>query len=114
MNSIEVGLIALAVGLVEIIKQLLTKMFGRRSSDGFTSEDRERLRHLLEMHEVRDDDGVPMWYISRSREQEQLKLLSRMTDTLHRMSLVQRDVLKSLESHERALERLLDKIDRMR
>ena len=58
------GLVAVAVGLVELVK-LIAKKFGDNKSV-LLEEERTWLRELHEWHNKEDADGVKIWYIRQS------------------------------------------------
>lgn len=58
------GLVAVAIGLVEIIKGIVKKFGADKSS--LIEEERIWLRELHEWHNKEDADGVKVWYIRQS------------------------------------------------
>lgn len=58
------GLVALAIGLMEIIKGIIKKFGTDKSS--LIEEERIWLRELHEWHNKEDSDGVKVWYIRQS------------------------------------------------
>lgn len=110
-NAVLVALVGLAVGLVEIIKVVI----GKFSEDqGYNDRDRRMQEAMFNMMDVRDSNGIPVWYASRAHDERMLQVTEKVAETLGHVSVVQHDMLKSLEAHERVLERLLDKLDKLK
>ena len=86
----EVGVGAIVALL--IIKEVLGFLKTRRSGDGRCPECFRLVQDLHKMHSVKDQDGVPVWYVRRSMEtaidklaeniQTQTLILQKLTDKL--------------------------------
>lgn len=78
---------------------------GARKS-GLTEAESEYLKDLYDSHNVKDDDGKPIWYISHRITEDQAKIIDNQFNTilnLHRITSNQSDQSKILE-------KILDKI----
>ena len=66
-EALVAGLVAVAIGLVEIVKASFKK-FGKNGKNGsvLTEEERTWVRELHEWHAKEDSDGVKIWYIRQS------------------------------------------------
>ena len=64
------------------------------------------LTRLYEMHNVKDEDGIPVWHIRRSMLQEQSEIRQVLTD-LH---LAIRDIHQSQKRQTEVLEKLIDRL----
>ena len=63
-EALVAGLVAVAIGLVEIVKASVKK-FGKTESV-LTEEERTWMRDLHDWHDKEDADGVKVWYIRQS------------------------------------------------
>lgn len=65
MNEVLVaGLVAVTIGLVEIVKVIVKKFSNDKSV--LTEQERAWLRDLHDWHDKEDADGVKIWYIRQS------------------------------------------------
>ena len=63
-EALIVGLVTIAIGLIEVIKGIIKK-FGE-SKSVLTETERAQLKDLWDWHSKEDSDGVKVWYIRQS------------------------------------------------
>lgn len=122
------GLVAAVVALTEALKYLITRVVPSKpvlpagekeqrdkTRDGvqFLVAEMPKLKEavqktgaatekLWEVHDRRDDDGVPLWYVPRSLGQT----LANAVEQIRQVSEIQRKTVEMLERMDRRLERL--------
>jgi len=85
------ALIAVIMGLIEVVKQLIGRLISKsKPSETFEAKDREKLNYLYHAHNVKDDDGVPLWYVPRSWATSQAEVLKVLTQQTHILDMVSR------------------------
>lgn len=101
MDLVATGtLIAIIMGLVECLKIAISKVVKNGKGNGdFTNQDREKLNDLFTMHNVRDSNGMPIWYIPRSWNDTNEKLLDICTQIVYN----QKSILKLMDKIESKL-----------
>lgn len=66
MNEYLLGaIIAMAMILVEVIKILLEKVKLRNGKNGYQTKLLNLTQKIYDMHDVKDEDGLPVWYYPR-------------------------------------------------
>ena len=96
--ALVAGLVAIAIGLVEVTKAAIKK-FGKHESV-LTEDERIWLRELHEWHNKEDTDGVKVWYIRQS-----------LADALSTFATSVEAQTRALEAITQKLGRIDDKID---
>lgn len=91
----------LAAVLLFIISQMIKEF--RKKDTSYGEKDRFWLHQLYEMHNVKDDDGRPIWYMSNAVGKQQEKTLIMLDEML----TTQKETMHLLE-------RLIDKVDGMK
>jgi hypothetical protein len=85
------GVAALVAALPEIKKVLVA-----------AQETRGIVEKIWELHDRRDDDGVPLWYVPRSLG----ATLAQAVEQIRQVSEIQRKTVEMLERMDKRLERL--------
>jgi hypothetical protein len=71
-----------------------------------TEDEHDALMDLLKMHDVKDMDGVPLWYVPRSWQKTQEETLK----VTQEIAFAQKETAKALEGLLKVIERLADKV----
>ena len=116
------GLIVICLTLVRLVERLIDSVLtrrlnGKRSSipapprgcAGLTEEEHRALMKLDDLHDKYDSDGTPLWYVPRSLAASMVKV----TETLDRISVRLRDVVKTQESILNKMKRWEDSTNRI-
>jgi len=74
--GILAAVIAMCLGLVEVVKRLASKP----KVAGYTAEDRERDNFLADQHKRYDQDGTELWYVPRSMGETLEEILSELRE----------------------------------
>lgn len=77
----------------------LVKMLAGARKSGLTETESFMMKEMYDMHNVRDENGRPLWYMP-----------PKMDDNMHRTVLVLRDIVRLQAEHARLLEKLHDEI----
>lgn len=94
-------LFAVLYGLVKIIEMLIKKA-GKRESV-LLEDERQWLQTLHTMHQQRDANGVPIWYVPRGCADSQDRLLDKINQisaSQEKISFVLESILKHIEHLE--------------
>ena len=95
MNEILIaGLVAVAIGLVEVVKAAMKK-FSNGNKSVLTYDERSMLKDLHDWHNKEDADGVKVWYIRQS-----------LADAITAFA-------NSVEAQTRCLEAISDKLSKI-
>jgi len=71
-----------------------------------TEKEHRLLEELYTMHDARDQDGIPLWYVPRSWHQTQQETLN----VTKEIAFAQKETARALEGVTKVVERLADKI----
>ena len=108
--------VLLSVIILKLVEFIMAK-FLKKSSDRPTSEkiksvltpeEAHLLKELYEMHNVKDENGVPMMFVPRDIAETQKDVIR----SLAQISMMQEKTAYILESMVKSIDRLSDKIDR--
>ena len=84
------AIVAICMGLLELVKYLVGLVTNKDKSYGLTFDEKESLknvetqiRDLHIMHDVRDSDGTPLWYVPRSWVTTQKDILETVEKVAH-------------------------------
>ena len=103
MTALDAGLIALLIGLVEVVKQLVawaTKKPLDVTKPALSPKEHAWLRTLHELHDKFDTDGTPIWYVPRS-----------WADTQNNIVKAQRDIAENVRRSIECLERIEKRLE---
>ena len=84
-SEIMILVFGTVLGLIEIIKLLVRKAFG---VSALSTEERNWLEGLHELHCEKDPNGVPLVYVPRACNENQRDLV----ETLHRITITQKEM----------------------
>jgi len=78
-----VGVLMALIGVLKLLVQKIPMIGQAKKSQiqvkpSLTTEEHEWLKNLHELHNERDEDGVPRWYIPRSLTNIQKELLDKL------------------------------------
>lgn len=96
------GIVAVCLGLLELIKFLVNKLVNRASEDRLLNieeaveETRAKSKLIYDMHNKYDVDGTPIWYVPRSWAETQKEII----DTCHQISTTQQSIAETLKRLE--------------
>ena len=104
MGIFEIGaVVAVVLGLVEISKWLIEFILKRANPEILAEKQRQskmenQIQTLYDLHNIRDKDGTPVWYVPRSWMDTQEKVLEtcqaiangqeKLADTLERAATI--------------------------
>ncbi len=91
------AVVAMSMGLVEIIKKLIEKRSANHTT-GLTQAEHDWLRNLHQMHNQFDEDGAPKWYVPRSWARVQEEMLEGLSEMSQNQKEIVR-ILKDLDNH---------------
>lgn len=97
--------IVILVGIVA-----LDKLLGMLKNRGIDLAKMSRqIENLDELHSVKDQDGVPVWYFRRSFDE----VLHKLLEMLESMDRRQEIEAKSAEKRDKVMERLVNSMSKM-
>ncbi len=89
LSTTDAGIIF--IGIILILREVFAFVVRKRNGDVFTKdcvkclrETHQRTRDLHKWHDVRDDEGVPLWYVRKSLE----KSIDRLADNVEQQTQV--------------------------
>lgn len=91
--------IVVILGLFKLIEHLVKMAIPTKSV--LTEDERHYLQALFEMHNVRDDEGRPIWYMPNHVGKQQDKIIELIDG-----------MIKHQNDTTHVLERILDKLDK--
>ena len=105
--TLTAALVGLAIGLVEVIKSLISKFKNGNSKNGaqksvLTDKERIMLKSLYDWHDKEDPDGVKVWYVRQS-----------LADAITVFSQSVEKQTRTLEAISNRLENLGKQVDRI-
>ena len=104
-NPTTLGALLLVVlGLLKIIEYLVKKIFSSHKSV-LTHEEKEYLKHLFEIHNKCDEDGVLLCYVPRSFAKVQVEVIRAMS----KVTIQQEKITYILEQLVKQIDKLEDK-----
>jgi hypothetical protein len=122
--AVTAGLLALALGLIEVLKNVVPKILGSKDDDApkNTSVHNPAITRIeagmndrITWHSTRDANGVPLGYFPRSLElkvDESIRLLRDTSQSLERTASTLERVEKSQERLDEALDEIAREVRR--